>query len=348
MTDVNNAAESSAVAIAEPEFNPQDQHTWSPEQREHWNKTGDIPASPKKQESEPAASSAKATKSEPEGKNAAESETASKQGKRERKPGEKVNADERIAQLVSKVKELEERERSRAAETKPPSEEKPTAALDVNQGPQAPERPKRPKLSEFPNYEAYEAQMEKYEDQLIEYPAKRQAFEAAKAEFDKQQARFTERQKDVRAKWDSIAAKAKEIYSEDEFNAVRTSYLGLKIPDGDPVEQYVRESEPEIAAHLLKYFGLKADDLKRITKLSARQQYKELEALETAMREELAPGKKGESKPPAELKPRAPKPPSEVGGRGAAGEDALRAAASSGDFRAFEAEESRRKFAKAS
>ena len=57
--------------------------------------------------------------------------------------------------------------------------------------------------------------------------------------------------------------------------------------------------------------------------------------------------KKSESEPPAEIKPRAPKPPSEVGGRGAVGDNPLRTAAAANDFSGFDAEQSRRKFAKA-
>ena len=60
------------------------------------------------------------------------------------------------------------------------------------------------------------------------------------------------------------------------------------------------------------------------------------------------PSAKSEPKVPEQPKPRAPKPLSEVGGRGAAEEDALRVAAQSGDYRAFEAEQNRRKFARAS
>jgi hypothetical protein len=43
-----------------------------------------------------------------------------------------------------------------------------------------------------------------------------------------------------------------------------------------------------------------------------------------------------------EPKPRAPKPPAEVGGRGAASEDAAVSAARNGNFAAFEAEMSRK------
>lgn len=48
---------------------------------------------------------------------------------------------------------------------------------------------------------------------------------------------------------------------------------------------------------------------------------------------------------PASPKPRAPKPPSEVGGRGAVSEDALISAAKANDFRSFEQEQTRRALA---
>ena len=53
---------------------------------------------------------------------------------------------------------------------------------------------------------------------------------------------------------------------------------------------------------------------------------------------------KPEEKAP-EQKPRAPKPPSEVGGRGAATEDADKSAARDGNFAAFDAEQRRKRFA---
>jgi hypothetical protein len=57
------------------------------------------------------------------------------------------------------------------------------------------------------------------------------------------------------------------------------------------------------------------------------------------------PESKQEAKPKDEApepKPRAPKPPSEVGGRGASTEDAAVAAAKDGNFGAFDAEQRRR------
>jgi hypothetical protein len=67
------------------------------------------------------------------------------------------------------------------------------------------------------------------------------------------------------------------------------------------------------------------------------------EKTDTAARDESGKFVKSEVKEAAsEPKPRAPKPPSEVGGRGTAADDPLAAAAKAGDFRSFEAEENRR------
>ena len=60
----------------------------------------------------------------------------------------------------------------------------------------------------------------------------------------------------------------------------------------------------------------------------------------------VAAQKDGEAETAAAApKPRAPKPPTEVGGRGAPGEDALISAAKTGDFRTFDAEQTRRAIA---
>jgi hypothetical protein len=73
--------------------------------------------------------------------------------------------------------------------------------------------------------------------------------------------------------------------------------------------------------------------------------------MEQEIAKELGTGKgkkagEGETEAtPAPPKPRAPKPPAEVGGRGAPGEDALISAAKAGSFRDFDAEQTRRALA---
>lgn len=226
--------------------------------------------------------------------------------------------------------------------------------------PKEPERPKRPKLAEFPNdMNAYEAAMDKYDEAMLKYPAQKAAFDAAKADADKQTETAKERQQRVIDSWKTIGAKGKELYGEDWTKYAFAN--DLPIIEHDPVERYLRDSEPEIAAHLLQYLGINRKDLERIAGLTSRQQFKELEALEEALRDELKIGGKVEAKTAptekeiaaakaetedkeekaeAEEKPirrvsAAPKPPAEVGGKGTPTEDPLRAAVASRNFEKF-------------
>lgn len=331
--DVNKSAESSA-AVAVPEFNPADQYSWSPEQREHWNETGEIPEAPKKQESASAAPPAKEANSEPEGKTAAESETAPKQGKKERKPGEKLNAEERIAQLTAKVRELEERERSRETAPKPPVQTEPAKQAET---------PKRPNLSTWKGtVEEYEAAMDSWEryqrDQAIQ---EFQRTTAAEIQRQKLQSQLEE----VKAKYPDADDKIKETFRSFE----KVQFPGV-------IRAMLDDSEclPDLM-YVLSDETIRNNFIETATKNPGKA-IRALAQMETDIvnsrksappKPEAAPAK-SEPKSSEEPKPRAPKPLSEVGGRGTAAEDVLRAAAESGDFRAFEAEQSRRKFARAS
>src|SRR5690348_7601097 len=149
--DVNKAAETSAaVAVAEPM------------QFDDWDENGTPIVTeknqPKKQEAAPAEKPAKEAKSE----NEAESETATTQGKKERKPGEKLNRDERISQLTAEKNKLEaelkaERERSREAAPKPPAKEtEPEKQVEA---------PKRPNPFDWTGTkEEFNAAMERWEE----------------------------------------------------------------------------------------------------------------------------------------------------------------------------------------
>lgn len=335
MTDVNNAAESSAVAaVAAPEFNPADQYTWSDEQRAQWNETGEVPE-PKTQESAPAATPAKEAKSEPEGKTSAESETAPKQGKRERRPGEKLNADERIAQLTAKNRELErdlqaERERSRAPEPKSAASQPETAKQT--------EAPKRPNPFKWTGTaEEFEAAQEAWENHQKALAVQEfQRNEAQRAHTQKMQTQLEE----VRAKYPDADAKLTatlESFSKVQFPGVIRGMLD----DSECFPELVYVLSDETTRNNFIETA-KTNPGKAIRVLA--QMERDIEAARTAPgRTETA---RTESAVPAEPKPRAPKPHSEVGGRGAAPEDALKTAAEANDFRGFAAEMSRRKFAR--
>lgn len=324
MTDEAKSAESSAAAVAEPTFNPQDQYTWSDEQKEHWNKTGEQPTSPKTQESEPAAKPAKEATSD----NAAESETASTQGKKERKPGEKLSRDERISQLTAENRELKaERERSRVAEPKPP--------VQATEPAKQPDAPKRPNPFTWTGTkEEYDAAFDAYDaHQRRQAIAEFQQSESVKAQNQKLQGELDA----VKAKYPDADGKIKEtlaVFSKTQFPAAISAMLNDS------------ECLPELI-YVLSDEATRNHFIETATKNPGKA-IRALAQMEVDIAKQAEAEPKSETKPSADPKPRAPKPPSEVGGRGAAGEDALRTAAQAGDFRAFEAEQSRRKFAKAS
>lgn len=340
MTDVNKTAETSAVVNAEPAFNPADQHTWSSEQREHWNKTGDIPEAPKKSEPAPT-DPPKAAISEGEPKSAAEPEPAKPQekDKKERKPGEKLSAEERISQLTAEVKLLKERDRERESAAKPTEKTETKAEAE-----KAPERPNPFKWAGTPeDYDAAVAKYEEYRDQkAIRDFQQRQAQESAQKEMT---AKLDDARKRYPDAEERIIPAVNAIISDKQIpNAIKAL---LDDSDVLPDLMYVL-GEPEKLGKFIQS-----------ARNTPAQALRELVVLEGLVRTEMAKPKgeasKGEpakgaaeaesgtkKETPAEEKPRAPKPPSEVGGRGTAPEDALRSAAGANNFREFEAEQTRR------
>ena len=321
--DVNNVAESSAAsAVAEPV------------QFDGWDDQGTPIVTkkiePKKQESEPAAAPAKEAQSEPEGKSAAETESAPNQGKKERKPGEKLNREERIAQLTAKVRELEERERSRESAPKPTQETKPEPKAE------APKRPNPFTWKGTP--EEYEAALDAWEGHQ-----KQQAI----LEFQRNQAAERERQ-NLQRQFDE--AKAKYPDAEQRIKATFDSLAKVQLPpvisamlnDSDclPDVMYVLADETTRNNFVEMAQKNPGKAIRALTQIE-----RDIETARAAKPTEKA--EKSETKPPEEPKPRAPKPPPEVGGRGVAPEDALRQAAATNRFGEFEAEMNRRMFRKA-
>lgn len=319
MTDVNNPVAEASTAAPETR-EPVTYNGWD----EHGTPIVSKPDQP--QTGEPAASAtpAKEVESEPKGKTAAETETAPKQ-ERERKPGEKKGAEERISQLTAEIKELKAR-----LDTKPVEkvEEKPEAK-------QA-ERLKRPNLLTWTGTpEEFDKAQDAYETQERKI---------AIAEFQQRQAVEAAR-KEMSAKLED----AKRRYPDAEARIVGAAKAIIDDPQVSPVIKALLD-ETDILPDLIYALG-EPEKLGEFIQRARNQPGKairELVVMENLVREELNKPAKAETieAPPAEPKPRAPKPPSEVGGRGAPHEDGLVAAARSGDFRAFEAEETRRKMAR--
>ena len=340
-TDVKNAAEPSAAAPATPEapqFNPSDQNTWSPEQREHWNKTGDVPEQPKKeQEAAPATSSDKSD-SGPKGKSAAEAETAQQQEKKARKPGEKISAEERIAQLKRENKELEERLRGRESATQPTSKTEPAKAEAKV------EPPKRPNPFTFKGTpEEFEAAQEKWESHLKsqaaqEFQRKQQeaaAAEQMKAQIEDAKTRYSDFETVIAPAVEQLLGQANDIPVVVQQAVNRTPHLTdvMYVLGGDQkaLNDFIATAKADPIAAIQKLFFLEQEVSKELGKGKAAK---------SGEAEAGAGDEKKET--PVETKPRAPKPPSEVGGRGTTSEDALVAAARANNFSDFEKEQTRR------
>lgn len=138
-----------------------------------------------------------------------------------------------------------------------------------------------------------------------------------------------------------------------DFDSVTKPVIQEMLKPDIPREVFAVINDSPVLADLLYTIGgteaSKADFLEacrtnpgkalRVALLMEQEIVKELGKGKAAAKKDV----EGEvDKTPASVKPRAPKPPSEVGGRGATGEDALISAAKANDFRSFDAEQTRR------
>ena len=345
MTDEKIAVEPSAAA--------------TPIQYDGWDEHGTPivtkkPDQPKKSE-EPAASasSTKETQSEPKGKTAAEPETAPSQEKKDRKPGEKKSAEERIAELTAKVKQLEdERERSRAQATQPApktetkAEEKPKDAQPATYA----EWRKAFKPKEWIEQWAKDNPSAGYEDAVA-------ALGDYQADIRDRYRQFEQLKADGVRRSQEQLRKTVEKYPDAEPK-VKEAAKSLMNPEVPPfVRAFIDESE--VMTDLLYTLAdpKTLENLLETAKTAPGKALRVLRDMESDIQKSIAKPpatekeeKKEKKEPPAEPKPRAPKPPTEVGGRGTGQEDASVAAARTGNFRDFEAAENakmRAKFARA-
>lgn len=325
MTDVNKAVEPSAPA--------------TPVQFDSWDEKGTpIVAStepPKTQDSAPASASEKETPPAPKGETAAESGAAPKQEKK----GEKLTAEERVQQAVreknearedadKRVKALEERLRKLESAPQPASKTEPAKPVEI------PKRPNPFKWTGTP--EEFEAAMDQYENHL----RNQTALEVQRAQqWQQVEAKNLEMLKEATAKYPDAETKIKEATGEIMKSAP------------DFIKVFVNDSD--VLGDLL-YALSDSTTLNNVLELAKTNPSKVLRVLrdmETDIQKAVSKDGKADAhsktampdkKAPAPPEPRAPKPPSEVGGRGTASEDALVTAARSGDYRSFEAEETRR------
>lgn len=337
-TDVNAVAEPSAAPV----------------QYDSWDDKGNPIVSakaeptPSKQDSAPAASE------EEKPVTAAESGAAKAQESKAEGKG-KLTAEERIRQLNAeknsekdRADALEARIRALESHPKETSKAEPVKA-EAKAAPKLPERPKRPNMADFDGSAGktlaeYETAMDKYTDDLS-------AFHAAKAVSEERQRQAEAVQTE---KVNSQLTEARKQYSD--FDTVAAPIV-KQFQENAEIHVAVRAAlgNSPILPHLMYALGGDQTRLTQLVNLSKSdpiEAIKRLGAIEAIVMEELNKASKKEEpkaevkaddkKTPEDPKPRAPKPPSEVGGRGTPGEDALVEAARSNRFSDFEAEQWRR------
>jgi hypothetical protein len=328
-------------STAQPTFDPSDQNTWSGEQRAEWNKSGSIPK-PTKQESAPAKTSeenAASRTEDAETKSAEESATSKPQ---EKKAHLGTPAPKRNEQLRAEVQELEallaKRKSLKAELEAEPKHDAKTAASSPAKPAEPPKRPNPYTFKGTP--EELDKAMDEYEAAREEY-LERRFVEKQQASVRNQQ--FIAKVEDARAR-----------YGQEQFDAtIESASKAIAEQAAPTVKEYLQRSD--LFADLLYVIGgteKSLNDFLGSAKSDPIAAIRKLAFLEIEIGKELSKGKeKPEEKPekpevkaeaPAKPEPRAPKPPSEVGGRGTAPTDEAAEAARSGDYRKFEAEQNRR------
>lgn len=315
--DVNKTAETSAaVAVAD-----------------NWDEHGTPvvtkkPEPPKTEESAASASPAKEAKPEGKPKSGAESGAA----KVEPKPKAKPTAEERISELTAERKAAETRanaleERLRKLESAAQPTPKAEAKLDAKKEP-----PKRP------NPFTWTGTQEEFDKAMDEYEQHRDALAVART---RQELAQTEAQKSM----SEMLKQATEKHP-DASEKIKSATTDIMAKAPLYLQQMVNDSE--VLGELLYALADETTltNLLEAAKTNPGKAVRVLRDMELDIQKALSKPvePKPEEKAP-EPKPRAPKPPSEVGGRGAATEDAAIAAARDGKFSDFDAEMRRRNFA---
>ncbi len=279
---------------------------------------------------EPAASATPATQAKPD--KSAEPGAA----KQEPKPKAKPTAEARISELTAERKAaieradaLEERLRKLESAAQPTPKAEPAKAK---------EPPKRPNPFTWKGtQEEFDTAMDQYEEYRDTQVAARTRQEQAQTEAQKS---MSEMLKEATVKHPDAEQKIKSATNEIMADSVPLF-----------VKAFVNDSE--VLGDLLYTLANETTRTKLLetAKTNPGKALRVLRDMELDIEKALAtPGSKQEPKPKEEApetKPRAPKPPSEVGGRGASTEAADIAAAKDGNFSAFDAEQ-RRKYMRAS
>lgn len=320
----HNMEDESAVAEATP-ANDVDSGSLgglTPDQRTEWNKTGELP---KSEEAAPSTEPKPQAEAEPAG----DSEAPQAQDKTG-KP--KPTASERITQLRATIAKIE-KEAGLKTEVAESSPAKPAAEAPKPQE-FKPTRPKPTPEGNGPDGKPYE-DYEEFRDDRDNWLAE-------------QRDAKTHREAERKAQLDHGIAKVEEAKTRyKDFETIGKTFWEEVVnnPDINPTIKAMID-DSEYFADLAYTIGSDPAELAKFKAMPAGKQIRYIALTESLIADELDGKKVTTEETPAKPQTRAPRPPSEAGGRAASPPDAEAAAAAANDFRSFAAESTRKHLAK--
>lgn len=344
----NPTAESSPATEQSPA--EIDLSSLSPEQRQTWRETGEVPPKPSKEESTTSKQSPEAASEDQAEKTSAAPEAGKEsQERKDSKPKPRSNAESRIKELLAENKRAlanNKRLEAELAEVRRPRETKSAESSPAKVEPKpaeskALEAPKKPKYEDFQTFEEYEAAKDKYFEELTDYKSKK-----AVEDFQRNQTQQAQ-QKVINEQ----VTEARKLYTD--FDDKAGPVLKAVFEDAG-IHQAVKEAinRSPVLPHLLYAIGGKGELAKLVeaAKTDPLDAIRQINIYEYLVMQELEKPGKGngkaqeseEEESPAQTVTRVPKPPSEVGGRATSTEDPGVAAARANDFRGAKAEWDRR------
>lgn len=297
--------------------------------------------------------SKKAETPKPEGADSAAAEETPTEGKPEAESGKKPpqetrrkpDAEARIKELAADKKRLEkELEDARKPKETKPAESSTARQTEEKPAAQPETRPK-PKLDDkAPDGKQKYANYEEHQEALMDWKVEQKLAAREREQQQQQQVQSLGKQLE----------EARGRYTD--FDSVTKPLIQDLMKPEIPREVFAVINGSAVLADLLYTIGgteaTKADFLDAC-RTDLGKALRVVLLVEQEVAKELGKGKgtekkagEGEAETTAVApKPRAPKPPAEVGGRGAPGEDALITAAKENNFRAFDAEQTKRALA---
>jgi hypothetical protein len=195
------------------------------------------------------------------------------------------------------------------------------AKADAKSAAKATPRPKSTDLDA--NGKAKYADWEAYEDALLEWNTERVMAKVEESQSKREQERTIAAQNTkIEQSWGKRTEEARKLHEDFDDVALDPDGPGKHISRGSVVDQWILESD--LGAEILYHFGSNLDDLLRYGKLSPVAAARELTKLESKLSKSSEQDDSASASGPrkSEVKvTKAPRPASEVGGRGTAAVD---------------------------